>query len=383
MAKLNLKSSLPAVANILTTNGLDPEAIIAPPLDPRESMGLRLVGSRMHGLSGSDNVVTKGEVAWHGMGRNVMGAEDGKEMMKLGQIDWTTDQLPLWGALPLVEGAEMLETIEVPSHVVNVRSDNKAVLGVVGKGYKPFHNAQLVDLANALAADGKADIETVGTIQGGKRVWVLVRSGSFAITPQDVTATYLMLAAGHDGSMAINAFWTSVRTACQNTFRRAFAGRKNGWTIRHEGGVMEKVNAAKAALGLMHATTVEEAAEALALNAKVMNREELQRFWLDVYSANEGPIVQNPKTEAETDAKERGLKVLASWADLFDADRKRSGGAASAWTAFNAVTEHYDHFRPVKGKNDAARADNRLYGALWGASAEKKSAARQMALALL
>jgi len=381
---MNIKIVNPRVSNILQTNGLNPEAIVAPPLDPREAMGRRLVGSSMHGLTASDSVVVKGQKAWHGLGVNVIGAESGQEMLTLGGLDWQVNQLPLYGALPLVEGEEMLQTIEVNSHVANVRSDTNALLGVVGKGYKPFHNAQLIDLVNALGKDGeKVDVESVGTLQGGRRVWALVRAESFAVNDTDRTASYLAVCAGHDGSMAINLFWTSVRRVCLNTFRRAFYGRKNGITIRHEGGVMEKVGAAKQALGLMHATTVEEAAEALALNARTMNREELQRFWLDVYTANEGPVVANPKNEAETNAKERAVKTLAEWAEMFDADRRRVSGSASAWTAFNAVTEWYDHKRPVKGKNDAARNDNRIYGALWGASSEKKDNARQMALALV
>lgn len=380
---MNIRIVNPGVQKILATNGLDPESIIAPPLDPRESNGRRLVGVSMHGLTGTDNVVMKGERAWHGLGVNVLGAESGMEMLKLGGLDWTVQQLPLYAALPQVAGADVLETLEVPTHLGNYRSDNNGFLGVVGKGYKPFHNAQLIDLVTALGGDKDVQVESVGTLQGGRRVWALVRGESFAVTPSDVTASYLAVCAGHDGSMAINLFWTSVRLACLNTFRRAFAGRKNGVVIRHEGGVMEKVGAAKVALGLMAETTRQEAAESMALNARLMKVADLQRFFLDVYTAAEGPVVQNPTNDAETKAKERAVKVLAEWGQMFDDDRKRVGGNASAWTAFNAVTEWYDHKRPVKGKNDAVRNDNRLYGNLWGQTADRKQVARDMALAVL
>lgn len=388
--KLNIGNVSPAVVSILETNGLDPERIIRPAadFDPAEFKGRREVGSAFHGLTQTDNVVVngtkdgkRGEQTWHGLGINVQGVMEPKDMLTLGGMDWDVDQLPLYGCKPLLEGQEFNDTIAVPTHVVNVRSDNQEVLGVVGKGYKPFHNRQLIELVQAL---GKGvEIETVGTIQGGKRVWALVRGSTFEVTPNDPTATYLAACAGHDGSMAINLFWTSVRLTCLNTFRRAFTGRRNGFTIRHEGGVMEKVDAAKVALGLMAETTKTEAAEALALNARTMKTEEVQRFFLEVYTATEGAIPANPKTEAETKSREKALATIKQWGENFDADRQAVKGAASVWTAYNAITEWYDHNRMVKGRNDQHRAQNRIYGNFFGLSSERKQTARRHALATL
>ena len=388
--KLNLTSTSNRVASILTTNGLDPERIVRPGsnFDPSEFRRQQVVGSRFHGLKAGDNLVINGKRgggvglnAWHGLGLNVLGVHNPLELLRMGGLDWDVEQLPIVGVLPLSEGQEYNDVTQIDTHVLNVRSDTKAALGVVGSGYKPFHNRELADLVTQLGEG--VEVETIGTIHNGKRVWFLVRGETIAVTDRDQTQTYLMIAAGHDGSMAVQAFWTSVRAVCLSTFRRAIGGRKGGIVIRHEGKLESKIGDLRNALGLMGAETRAEAAEAMALNAREMKTEDVQRFFLEVYSRAVAPIPAKPETESEQKARDKALDVISEWGQLFDADRARTGNGATAWTAFNAVTEWYDHRSPVKGKNDAARRDNATYAALWGTAADRKATAREVALEII
>jgi len=323
----------------------------------------------------------KGQPAWSGLGLMVEGERDPKTLLSLGKMDWDVLQLPLFGALPLAEGQEYNDTLAVDSHVLNVRSDTREILGVVGSSYKPFQNREIVDLI--LALGDNVVIDTMGTIQGGKRVFFTIRGESFEVRKGDVTNTHLTVCAGHEGGMGVNLFWSGVRVQCKNTMRRAFRGKTNGITIRHEGDMASKVNEAKVALGLMAETTQDAAAEDLALDARTMSTEDVQRFFLEVYSRTESPIPEKPETDAQEKAKAKAVEVIAEWGRLFDEDRQRNAGGATAWTALNAVTEWYDHYRAVKGKGDEARSDNRLYSRLWGLGADRKEEARQVALATL
>lgn len=348
-----------------------------------------------HGITSSDNFVANGykggkvgKPAWHGLGICVEGVKSGAELLAIGKLNWKVRQLPLVGVDEMVtdqDGNTYQDTHTVDSHVLNIRSDNLAPLGVVGAGYKPFHNHELIELVESLGGEG-AEIETIGSIKGGRRVWTLSRLDTFAVRPQDETAVYLACCAGHDGSLAVNLFHTSVRIVCQNTFRQAMTAgskAKNSIVIRHEGDLQDKLQEAKHALKLVRETAKVEHQEALALDAKSMSREALQRFFLEVYTSIENPIVANPKTEEQVRSVQKAQSVIADWSQKFDADRRRTSGAASAWTAFNAVTEWLDHDRMVKGKDDSDRRENRIYSNLFGASYEKKSAVRNMALALV
>jgi len=377
--------------NILVTNGVNPEAVPAPVLDPRESRGQRFVGTQMHGLTGTDNLVLNGfgqdevgKPAWHGMGLSVRGVRDPKQLLLLGGMNWKVKQLAMVGVLPPVAPEEYADTIECPTHVLNVRDDNNGILGVVGKNYKPFDNEQIADLLVAALGEG-VEMDTVGTLQGGRRVFFMVRGGSFAIgkSGNDITTSDLMVAAGHDGSLALNGFFTSQRVVCKNTMRRALSGRKGGFAIRHEGDMMSKVHDIQVALGLVQKTLTEAHDEASMLNAKEMTREQLQRFWLDVYSRAEGEIPAAPTTDAEVRAKEKAESALAMWGMNFDRDRQVTGNGATAWTALNSVTEWYDHQRSVKGRDDRNRQDNRIISNMWGLSFDRKEIAREAALALL
>lgn len=348
-----------------------------------------------HGITSTDNFVANGfkggqvgKPAWHGLGICVEGVKTGAELLRIGGLNWKVRQLPLVGVDELVtdeQGNTYQDTHAIDTHVLNVRSDNLQPLGVVGSGYKPFHNHELIELVESLGGEG-SEIETIGSIKGGRRVWTLSRLDTFAVRPSDETAVYLACCAGHDGNLAVNLFNTSVRIVCQNTFRQAMSlrnGTKAQITIRHEGKLEDKLAEARLALALARDTVKAEAAEAKALDSRQMTREELQRFFLEVYSVIESPIPAETKTEAQVKAKAKATEVIADWSRLFDQDRSRTGGSASAWTAFNAVTEWCDHERMVKGKNDADRKENRVFSNLFGMSNDRKLQVRERALALV
>lgn len=58
------------------------------------------------------------------------------------------------------------------------------------------------------------------------------------------------------------------------------------------------------------------------------------------------------------------------------------GVAGTAWAAFNAVTEYADHQRGTRGRDEADRADNRLYSNWFGSSNDIKQVAYEQALVM-
>src|SRR5271170_5617388 len=92
---------------------------------------------------------------WHGLGRNVSEAVTSKEAITLAGLDWQVDQWPVSAVAPDGWG-----TVATKRFVANVRTDTKAVLGVVSRKYRPFQNHEAFSFCDALVGEGLAKYET-------------------------------------------------------------------------------------------------------------------------------------------------------------------------------------------------------------------------------
>src|SRR5262245_3333559 len=62
-------------------------------------------------------------------------AQSAAEMVAAAGLEWRVEQHPLEA---VVEREDESLRVPVPRHVANLRSDTRAVLGVVGEGYEPL-----------------------------------------------------------------------------------------------------------------------------------------------------------------------------------------------------------------------------------------------------
>lgn len=330
-----------------------------------------------HEITRTDGAVYAGKRAWHGLGVVVEHAPTPTEALRIAGMEWQVEQ---W-ALTASDGDERREGIL--SHVANVRSDTGDVLGVVGAGYKPVQNHELAEFCEALAQEGDVTrVESMGSIRGGRRVWALLRGASFSVRENDEVVPYILVANGHDGSLALTCQNTSIRVVCSNTLHWALGQGSGAFRFRHCGDVKTKLEEARRALRLYERTR-SDMIEGVELMAKrELNRAELQELWTGVYMQTEGDW------RDEKDDKKRSLKLertqvaLGKIAANFDRDRQRTRAPADAWTALNAMTEWQQHQRASWGRDDHARSENRVYSDVWGAVAEKKAVALKATLSI-
>lgn len=329
-----------------------------------------------HEITASDGLVLTRKSAWHGLGTIVETAPTPTEALAIAGLGWSVEQVPLW-----FEDGELRKP--VPTHILNLRNDNRDPLGVVGVGYRPVQNLELAEFAAALGETGQVKIESAGSIRGGRRVWFLARGESIWVGKGDEVFPYLLLANAHDGTLAVTCQPTTIRVVCKNTLHASLRdGKRSSLAVRfrHEGTIAEKLEDAKRALGLFDASRSQFAKQAAMLNGQNMDREELQRFWLDIYAATIEPIPATPTTTQESSKVRRAQQRIGQWAANFDRDRERTGNSASAWSALNAVTEWFDHQRLVRTSDQRLKADQRLMGSWWGDAAIAKARAMEMAL---
>ena len=104
------------------------------------------------------------------------------------------------------------EGITVPGFRANLRETDNQVLGVVSDRYKVVQNEEAFAFTDELLGEG-VTYETAGSLQNGRRTWILAKLPTRYIISGDEITPYLVFMNSHDGSGAIKAAMTPIRVA--------------------------------------------------------------------------------------------------------------------------------------------------------------------------
>ena len=188
-------------------------------------------------------------IPWHKLGKVLDNPPTSEEAIKEAGLDWQVDLKPIYWKLPAtMDTADTFHPF--PNKCALVRSSDGKPLSVVSDHYKPLQNRQAFEWFDPIVMDGKATYETAGSLQGGKKIWVLAKlNTSFEVIKGDEIRKYLLLANGHDGVTGIMIQNTPIRVVCSNTLAQSLgAGMVN--TICHHGDINRKIEQVKRLLGL-------------------------------------------------------------------------------------------------------------------------------------
>src|SRR5262245_22234560 len=95
-------------------------------------------------------------------------------MIDAAGLAWTVEQHPVEAVVGNPESGES-SRVQVPRVVANVRSDTRAVLGVVGEGYEPLQNRAAFAFCDAITDSGEAHWLGAAETRGGARVHALMQ----------------------------------------------------------------------------------------------------------------------------------------------------------------------------------------------------------------
>src|SRR5262245_43809394 len=193
-----------------------------------------------------------GPTAWGDVVRAVDPAatQSAAEMIAAAGLDWLVEQYPLEAAVE--RECESLR-LSVPRHVANVRSDTRAVLGVVGEGYEPLQNPAAFAFCDAITDSGQAHWIGAGSTRGGARVHALMRLDreirNGGAEGEDVLPL-LCFRNGHDGGLAVTVSVAPFRLACLNGMLLPLADAQRTWKARHTANIDAKLADARRTLGI-------------------------------------------------------------------------------------------------------------------------------------
>lgn len=173
------------------------------------------------------------EKPWHGLGVQVHDAPTSENALWLAGLDWKVVQKDIY-----TEGR-----VQIPGYKANVRNTDGRVLGVVTDRYKVVQNEEAFSFTDELLGKG-VRYETAGSLQGGRKVWLLARLPKEYIITGERISPYLVFSNTHDGSGAVRVAVTPVRVVCNNTLNLALSSAKRSWSMVHTGDVKCKIQEA-------------------------------------------------------------------------------------------------------------------------------------------
>lgn len=268
---------------------------------------------------------------WHGLGTMVEEAPTSEAALELAGLNWQVIQKNL-----VTDGG-----IKVPGFKANLRETDNQVLGVVTDRYKVVQNEEAFAFTDALLGEG-VTYETAGSLQNGRRTWILAKLPARYIISGDEVTPYLVFMNSHDGSGSIKAAMTPIRVVCQNTLNLALSTAKRCWSTNHVGDIKGKMEDARYTLLYADQYMAE-----LGKTIDRLNQQKLSDHQVLEYIDSLFPIVPNPSEQQVKNMlrMKEDMKVR-----YFDAPDLQHVGK-NAYRFINAVSDFATHAKPLRERS--------------------------------
>lgn len=267
------------------------------------------------------------ETPWHGLGTRVVEAPSSAEALIMAGLDWSVVQEPIYTGNDLIEG-----------YKANIRDKDRKVLGVVTDRYKVIQNHEAFAFTDELLSEG-VRYETAGSLQGGKKVWLLAHMPHEYIISGERISPYLLFSNTHDGSGAIKVALTPIRVVCNNTLNLALATAKRSWSMIHTGDIKGKMSEARDTLFMAEKYMDSLGKEFENLRLKKLTDKQVMDF-IEILLPMESDL---------SDQQTKNMKKLQEDMKMryFDAPDLQDVGK-NAYRFINAVSDFATHAEPIR-----------------------------------
>lgn len=269
------------------------------------------------------------EKPWHGLGIQVSQALSSLEALEVSGLDWKVVQQPI-----LTE-----DGISIDGYRANIRDFDNKVLGVVTDRYKVVQNREAFAFTDELLGNG-VRYETAGSLQEGKKIWLLAKLPDEYIMLGDRISPYLVFSNSHDGSGAIRVAMTPIRVVCQNTLNLALTTATRSWSTIHTGNIKSKLEEAKQTLFMAESYMDSLGKEFESLNKIKLSDNKVKEFinlLLPCDENNSSPVQERNIKKLRDDIKAR----------YFDAPDLKDVGL-NGYRFINAVSDFATHSKPLR-----------------------------------
>lgn len=268
------------------------------------------------------------EKPWHGLGTMVMEAPDSAEALRLAGLDWNVIQEPIY--------TDLNEKIQ--GYRANVRDSDRKVLGVVSDRYKVVQNTDAFSFTDELLGRG-VRYETAGSLQDGRRVWLLARLPREYIIAGERISPYLVFSNTHDGSGSVKVAVTPVRVVCNNTLNLALHTAKRSFSMIHTGNIQDKIQEARDTLFME-----EEYMDCLGAEFEQLRRKKITDEQVAEYIEQLLPMEKNATAMQEKNIIRLRNDMKRRYYDAPDLQKVGD----NAYRFINAVSDFATHSNPLR-----------------------------------
>ncbi len=312
----------------------------------------------------NQTTVSTRELAWNTTGNSLTDTGGGllhngpmtaEEALRLGGLlDWdvravelTTTGMPKGGKPGDRVGDDMGITIPNQYGMIRNSASGPMALGVTGERYQIHQNEETVEFVQTVLDEGGANIVAAGYFGLGQRTFVIAKMPEgILIGGQDAHDFYVGIGNSFDGSGKFTVWTTALRLQCTNMLTASMKGAKSRWGVRHTGDLRGKIAQARESLQLSFAW-----AEEFAVGGDWMLSQP--------FSAGDFRTMVN-RLEPPSDSAHKGWQARQelkrqTLEGLFHEAPTNELGRGTKWGAYNAFTEYFDYFQPVKGADENGR----------------------------
>lgn len=268
------------------------------------------------------------EKPWHGLGTVVMEAPASADALRLAGLDWEVVQEPIY-----TDSGEPIE-----GYKANVRDSDRKVLGVVSDRYKVVQNVEAFSFTDELLGKG-VRYETAGSLQEGKKVWLLARLPREYIIAGERISPYLVFSNTHDGSGAVRVAVTPVRVVCNNTLNLALDTAKRSFSMMHTGNVQDKIQEARDTLFM-----AEEYMDCLSVEFEQLRRQKVTDGQVREYIEQLLPMDDDPTAIQRKNIIRLREDMMKRYYDAPDLQKV----GKNAYRFINAVSDFATHSSPLR-----------------------------------
>jgi phage/plasmid-like protein (TIGR03299 family) len=264
-----------------------------------------------------------------------------EEMLDASGTNWEVYKAPLYTE------SRSGKRVEVVDSSALLRSSDDAVLDIVGgEDWLSIQNAEAFAFFKEYCEKGQMEMETAGSLRGGRIVWVLARlKEKFELFGGDVVQGNLLFTNYHMYGQSRDVRFTPIRVVCANTLSAALAG-KTDKVFRATHRVKVDAETIKQTLGMVQKGMGQFKELASYLGSKEYTDDSLIEFFSMVFPTN---------SIKEGAASRNAMKAL----EIVNTQPGTEYARNTWWQAVNAVTYMTDH---ELGRTDDTRVYNALYG---------------------
>ena len=266
---------------------------------------------------------------WHGLGVQVEEAPESKDALRLAGLDWKVYQREVYTD----------SGIRIDGYRANVRNTDNKVLGVVTERYKIVQNEEAFAFTDALLGKG-VRYETAGSLQEGRKVWLLAQLPKEYIISGEQISPYLVFSNSHDGSAAVRVAVTPIRVVCNNTLNLALSTAKRSWAMVHTGNIKGKIHEAQETLFM-----AETYMNKLGKEFETLKRQKLSDRQIKEYIELLLPLEKTTSLVTAKNVKKLRDDLRARY---YDAPDLQDVGGNNAYRFINAVSDFATHNEPLR-----------------------------------